>query len=177
VLRQLDLAGDADRVPLPSFDKSTDDRRPKADWPIHLGRPDVVLFEGWCVGMRAQPEAALRLPVNDLERDSDEDGSWRRYVNDQLRTTYRDLFARLDLLVLLRVPDMRSVFEWRGLQERALIARVGRTAQTMSPAQIRRFVMHYERLTRHALVEMPARADLQLSIGADHQIAAIQGRG
>ena len=47
-----------------SFDKAIDDRRPRRAWPVHEGSADYVLFEGWCVGARAQSAAALALPVN-----------------------------------------------------------------------------------------------------------------
>ena len=38
--------------------------------------------------------------------------------------------------------------------------------------EIQRFVQHYERITRHALMEMPERADYLLELGADHGIFA-----
>ncbi|MGZ3267744.1 MAG: kinase, partial [Croceibacterium sp.] len=81
---------------LPIFDKATDDRAPGTR---HVEGPvDVVLFEGWCVGAAPQSAAALREPVNTLERDEDPRGTWRREVNRRLATDYAELFARIDLL-------------------------------------------------------------------------------
>ena len=35
---------------IPKFDKSIDDRCRKKNWTIVLKKPDIVIFEGWCVG-------------------------------------------------------------------------------------------------------------------------------
>ena len=173
VLDRLCAATAESRTPLPSFDKSTDDRRPSSAWRVHAGRPDIIVFEGWCVGARPQPPTALVAAINELERVNDPAGHWRCYVNDRLAGEYRPLFERLDLLLMLKVPGMHKVFEWRALQERKLIAEVGRTAATLSPAELRTFIMHYERLTLHTLEEMPARADLCMEIDDSHQICAV----
>ena len=172
-LNRLRNATDSNLTPLPTFDKASDDRRPATDWPVFCGRPDILLFEGWCVGATPQPEAALFDPVNALERDEDTDGRWRSYVNRQLETDYRRLFAELDRLIFLRVPDMDRVLEWRTLQEQKLAATAGAGRHVMDAAAIRRFVMHYERLTRHTLAELPARADVTLSLNDHHGFGPI----
>ncbi|WP_323846937.1 phosphoribulokinase [Microbulbifer magnicolonia] len=156
-------------IPLPLFDKSVDDRAPRADWPIHRGSADIVLFEGWCVG--ARPWQGPDDPINTLEQREDPHGIWRNYVNEQLTGPYRALFARLDLLLMLKVPDMECVLEWRRLQERKLRARSG---GGMSDDELERFVQHYERITRNLLSEMPARADCVFELGRDHQIERLR---
>lgn len=172
-LNRLRNAAESDLTPLPAFDKASDDRRPAEDWLVFHGRPDILLFEGWCVGATPQPEAALREPMNELERDEDADGRWRSYVNRQLKTDYRRLFAKLDRLIFLRVPGMDRVLEWRTLQEQKLAANAGAGRHVMDAAAIRRFVMHYERLTRLNLADLPARADLTLSLTDDHGFGTI----
>jgi len=104
-------------TPLPRFDKATDNPAPPSAWPHLTGPVDVLLFEGWCVGARPQPDADLAIPVNALERDEDPDGRWRAYVNDQLKNAYADLFSKLDLLVFLQAPDFDVVAGWRLEQE------------------------------------------------------------
>lgn len=157
-------------VRLPRFDKSTDDPKPEADWPLVDKPVDVVLLEGWCVGARPQDADALETPVNDLEREYDPDGSWRRAVNDALDGPYRDLFARLDRLVFLAAPDFSVVRQWRTQQEHGLKHRLKREGKrgshVMNDAEIGRFVQYYERLTRHILASMPAYADLTLHLDA-----------
>lgn len=174
-LRALQAAAPHTLTPLPAFDKARDDRKPSTDWPVFRGRPDVIVFEGWCVGTSPQSDEALIEPVNELERDEDADGAWRRHVNQRLRAEYAELFGELDRLVMLKVPGMASVFEWRGLQERKLAARVapGESHRLMDAAAIRRFIMHYERLTRHNLDEMPGRADLTLYLDEAHRFTRI----
>lgn len=162
-------------TPLPRFDKARDEPAPRAHWPRFQGRPDVVLFEGWCVGTPPQREDALREPVNALERDEDPDGRWRRYVNQRLAEDYAELFRELDRLVLLQVPALASVFEWRTLQERKL-AEAGPRYQAMEAAALRRFVLHYERLTLHNLDQLPGRADLVLYLDPQHRFTRVEAR-
>ena len=45
----------------------------------------------------------------------------------------------------------------------------------MSDAEVERFVMHYERITRHILSEMPGRADLTIALGARREVLALNG--
>lgn len=156
-----------DSVALPRFDKATDDPLPKFRWPIWNGRCDVVLFEGWCVGARPQRSSQLSEPVNGLERLEDSTGEWRWYVNRQLGGHYQQLFAELDLLVLLRPPNFEHVLAWREQQEAALRSRENAPG-AMAPTAVRRFVMHFERLTRFIWAEMPSRADAVIDLCPDH---------
>ncbi len=172
LLKALKTAKEGNEIPLPAFDKATDDRRPRQMWPTWRGAVDIVLFEGWCVGARPQPEAALHEPISDFERYEDPDGCWRRYVNAQLEKTYPPLFALLDRLVMLKVPNMACVFRWRLEQEREL-ARQGHALRIMDEVALERFIQHYRRLTLWMLEEMPHRADVVLTLGEDHQIHAI----
>jgi len=178
-------SADPERVTrIPVFDKSIDDRCPDSVWQEWVGGADLIVLEGWCVGARPQPDAALREPVNTLERDEDPDGIWRRYVNEQLRGPYQTLFSRLDLLLMLCVPSMDAVYEWRSLQEKKLAERVQylHDAQPPDPLrimdghEIKRFIQHYERLTRAMLEELPERADLTLFLNENHKIAEIRLR-
>lgn len=151
-------------VALPSFDKSRDDRRPLDQWPTVHAPVQVILLEGWCVGAIPQADAAMLEPVNALERDFDADGTWRRFVNHSLAGPYQPLFAMLDVLILLKAPDFDIVYRWRLEQEHKLreqvIAEGGDLSRVMDDQQVKHFISHYERLTRHILLEMPSRADV-----------------
>ncbi len=155
-------------VELPSFDKALDDRRPPGHGRVAPAGTRVLLLEGWCVGALPQPGAALREPANAHEREHDADGRWRRHVNDALAGDYQRLFARLDELWLLQAPGWESVLEWRIGQERKLRERLAaegtRGARAMDDAEVARFIANYERLTRHILAEMPARADVVIRV-------------
>ena len=80
----------------------------------------------------------------------------------------------LNPLIFLQAPDFDCVYEWRALQENKLRAHTG---HGMDETQLRRFIMHYERLTRFILAEMPGRADTVLELGRDHEITRLRGRG
>jgi D-glycerate 3-kinase len=169
-LRLLDAVHSGEDVVLPRFDKATDDPAP-AGTPVR-GALDVLIFEGWCVGARAQDDTALAHPVNALEAERDPDLTWRRFANLALATDYADLFARIDRLVLLAAPGFEVVRDWRIQQENDLRARAGDDARTMSDDEIGIFIQHYERLTRHILSDMPAYADLTLRLDEHRRLKA-----
>ncbi len=152
---------------LPRFDKAVDDRAPVR----RMVEPqiEVVLLEGWCVGAVPQPADDLRRPVNDLERYEDAEGVWRREVNRRLATDYAELFARPELLVMLEVESFDMVRANRALQEQKLAASNPEGSAIMDDAALDRFLMHYERLTRWMLEEMPGRADVVIPIGPDQR--------
>ena len=154
-------------VAVPRFDKAIDDRAP--DGEMALPPIDVILFEGWFVGAVPQPASALREPVNRLEAEEDPDGIWRREVNRRLATDYAELFARIDLLVMLKVPDFDAVRRNRALQEDKLRARNPDAPGLMDAAALKRFLDQDERLTLHMFKEMPARADILIPIGPEQR--------
>ena len=77
-----------DRVPLPVFDKASDDRAAIQHWRMSDPGTELIILEGWCVGLSPQPTAQLGLSVNDLEREQDADLVWRQTINQQLSGTY-----------------------------------------------------------------------------------------
>ncbi len=159
---------------VPRFDKGRDTRLPPSRWGRIARRPDLVILEGWCVGVPPQSPSALRRPLNSLERDEDNDARWRTWVNEQLTRSYVPLWRRLDRLVMLQAPDYPIVRRWRDEQERAL--RMRRAPRAMSPAALRRFLMYYERLSRQALRTLPAIADLRLVLDSNRRVRQLVAR-
>ncbi|MCW9005006.1 MAG: hypothetical protein OQK70_07075, partial [Gammaproteobacteria bacterium] len=104
-------------ISIPVFDKAMDDLLPEDQWRSVEQPVDIILFEGWCVDACAQDEIKLEQAINELELKEDADAVWRRYVNQQLAGSYKTLFEKIDYLIMLKVPDMASVYEWRNLQE------------------------------------------------------------
>ncbi|MDB5439383.1 MAG: cytosolic protein [Caulobacteraceae bacterium] len=158
-LETLDALSVPGETRLPRFDKAADDCRPRDAWEVFHGPADVVLLEGWCLGVRPQPDNRLAPPINALEREEDADGIWRRHVNAALAGHYQALFGRLDRLALLVAPSFETVLAWRGEQEAKLRQSLADPARTMDQAGLARFIQHYERLTRWAAEDLPARAD------------------
>ncbi|HEX6834853.1 MAG TPA: kinase [Rudaea sp.] len=159
---------------IPRFDKGRDTRVPPSRWREVRQRPDLIVLDGWCVGVPPQSAAALRRPINTLEETEDADARWRTWVNEQLAAHYVPLWERLDRLVLLQAPDFDVVSQWRDQQERAL--RQNGAPHAMSPAVLRRFVMHYERLSRQALKELPARADIRIVLDEQRRVRRVIDR-
>lgn len=154
---------------VPVFDKAIDDRLPAKQSRIVTGPVDLVLFEGWCVGAKAQPEETLHEAINSLEKEEDSGQVWRNYVNQQLQQDYKQLFDELDMLIMLKVPDMASVLEWRSEQEQKLAKTTTLSDhKIMDSSALKRFIMHYERLTRYMLKEMPNRADIVCELNSEH---------
>lgn len=163
-------------ISLPRFDKAQDERKPQAEWPQQTTPVDVIILEGWCVGALPQQRDALEKPINQLESDEDPQGHWRQYVNQQLAGRYQRLFSTLDFLIMLKAPSMEAIEEWRWLQEEKLIMATGGTGEgLMNHTQVKRFIQHYERLTRHILDEMPPRANLVFHLNPNHQIDKMTG--
>lgn len=169
-LRQLD--GD-ECLALPRFDKASDDRAAEVRWPVVKGPIDLIILEGWCVGTKSQSDAELAEPVNALERNEDTDGSWRKYVNDQLRDRYEPAFREIDYLVFLRAPSFAAIRRWRIEQEEKLAAVAAvDAAGVMDTGQIDRFLQFYERLTRANLASLPSRANQVFDLDEAHSISS-----
>ncbi|WP_340678684.1 kinase [Paraglaciecola sp.] len=162
------------QIPIPRFDKSTDNPYPEAEWPIIQGPVDVVIFEGWCWGVEAQHPVDLFTTVNDLEASEDQFGLWRRHVNKQLINSYQPLYALMDCWLMFKAPDFSNVYTWRLEQEEKLIATSpkGQHSGLMTPSQIKRFIQFYQRLTEHGLRTLPDKCDEVFSLDATRKIVA-----
>ena len=156
---------DGGSVRVPVFDKAKDDRvgNRRIDGPITR-----VIVEGWCVGASPMPGAPEDVPINNLERDQDLKGDWRRYINNALETAYGDLVNRFDQLAYLKVPNMAAVRRWRLAQEQSLPA-----ASRKSIGEINQFVAHYERLTLWMIEDVPTRAHLVVHLGEGHEVTSV----
>jgi len=170
VLAALPSASDKLPVLHPRFDKGRDTRVPPSRWLRITRPPRLVIVEGWALGIRPQLQATLATPINDLEREEDADGEWRKWVNKQLRG-YQPLWRKFDALIVLQAPSWDIVRQWRGEQEQALLARHAPLA--MDAATMERFLMHFERLSRHALATLPAQADTCVEYDDDRHVTGL----
>ena len=57
---------------LPKFNKAADDRFKKELWYSINKRPDVIIFEGWCIGARPQKNYQLKKHINSVEKLNDQ---------------------------------------------------------------------------------------------------------
>ncbi|UNI21895.1 Glycerate 3-kinase [Purpureocillium takamizusanense] len=165
---------------IPHYDKAAfngqGDRRPASTWtPVNnnsesphndnddgdvhdqrQGPVQVVILEGWCVGFRALPPAAVearwRAAAAATPSPSRSGGSTLRnhalehllFVNERLRAYDDALTDRLDAFVHVDSEDVGYVYAWRLEQEEALRRdRGGDPAAGMTPEQVVRFVDGY----------------------------------
>ena len=83
-------------------------------------KPDIIIFEGWCVGATPQKNKDLIKPINLLEKEKDKRKIWRNKVNNELKMKYKKIFNLIELIIFLKVPSFKHVFKWRLLQEKKL---------------------------------------------------------
>ncbi|MDT8398361.1 MAG: hypothetical protein RQ899_07080 [Pseudomonadales bacterium] len=159
-------------VAIPRFNKALDDREAESRWPRLHGPMDVIILEGWCLSIPEQDEAALQEALNELESGEDPQGHWRAYVNQALKNDYHRLYDLIDYLIMLKAPAFELVYQWRQQQEDKLADRHTDLNHTrvMSRSQLKRFIQHYERLTRHGLLTLPARADVVFELSEQQTI-------
>ncbi|TNJ35356.1 kinase [Arenimonas terrae] len=163
-LATLDALRRGDAVALPRFDKLADTRRPPSRWIQPARLPQLLVFEGWFLKTPPESDAALRAPINALEREHDADGRWRQWCNSALGD-YAPLWQRLDWLTWLQPPGFETVPGWRWQQERRMQSqRPGHAA--MSRAQVGDFLQGFERVGRQALRTLPALADRVVALDA-----------
>jgi len=160
-------------VLVPRFDKSKDDRFPKKYWQKVKQQPKIIIFEGWCVGARPQQNKNLLKPINILEKKHDLNLKWRLRVNIELKNTYKKIFSKINTLIFLKVPSFDCVYEWRLLQEKKLKL-TSKGKKTMSPLQVREFIMYYERITMHMLNDLQNKAHVVLYLDKQHRFNKIK---
>ena len=161
------------KIKIPKFDKSIDDRVPKKKWLYIKKKPDIVIFEGWCVGVEAQSKKDLSYPLNSLEKKKDKNKIWRTRVNHEIKKNYKKIFNLIDKYVFLKVPSFKYVFKWRLLQEEKLrITSSGK--KTMSNTEIKNFIMFYERLTKHMLKKFSKKSDCTITIDNKHRLKSLR---
>ena len=143
-------------VNIPRFNKATDDRFPESAWEPVEGPVDIVILEGWCLGVRPETELQLKLAVNVLEEREDPQAVWRSCVNKIIAERFLPLYSRVDQWLMLQAPSFNCVFQWRLEQEQKLARKLPLEASSkvMNEVEIARFIQHFQRLTEHCLAEL-----------------------
>ena len=138
-----------------------------------LKKPDIVIFEGWCVGAKAEKETGLIKPINELERQEDKNLIWRKKVNYELKNNYKKIFSLIDILIFLKVPSFDHVYKWRLLQEKKL-KKKSRGKKIMNNIQVKKFIMFYERITLNMLKTLGSIAKVLINIDTRHRLSSIK---
>lgn len=152
------------------FDKKTDNPSPKQQYQKINYKPDIILFDGWCLGAKPQTEKELLIPINQLEAEEDKDLTWRRFVNQQLATNYKELFAMIDFQIFLKIPFFDKVYQWRLKQEEKLIDNFSDSTILLQADNMHRFISHFERITRSMLLDAALYSDVILNVNHNQNI-------
>ena len=160
----------------PKFNKAIDDRCKKSSWYKIKSKPDVVIFEGWCVGAKAQTNKQLKKPINSLERFYDKRSEWRLHVNNQLKTKYKKLFEQLDGLLYLKAKNFKMLKNWRLKQERKLWVQTKnkKNLKIMSSDDIINFMQTYQRITQQMFKDALKSSSIIMNLNSNHQIQNIK---
>lgn len=160
------------KLKLPNFNKAIDDRFPKNKWNTINKRPDVIIFEGWCVGARAETNKTLKKSINPMEKANDDKLVWRKYVNQQLKTKYKKLYSQLNCMIYLKAKNFSLLQKWRLKQEHKLWLKTKKKGghKIMSKGDVINFMQTYQRITQNMFKNMPKYASIILNLNSNHQI-------
>jgi D-glycerate 3-kinase len=166
-LTALDAIRTSNSVTIPRFDKSAHQGAGDRTTPEIVTNIDILLFEGWFVGVRPIESAAFDTappPIITAEHKT-----FARDINQQL-SNYLPLWERLDSLIVLYPQDYRYSLQWRKQAEHDMIAT---GLPGMTDIQIEEFVNYFWRALHPELFIKPLIAsselvDLVIEINADH---------
>tara|TARA_A100001011_G_scaffold384613_1_gene457490 strand:- start:254 stop:1183 length:930 start_codon:yes stop_codon:yes gene_type:complete len=160
------------RLRLPTFNKAIDDRFSKKYWYNLENKPDVIIFEGWCVGAKSERTNTLKIPINSMERSKDRKQIWRKFVNHQLKSKYKNLYSQLNCLIYLKAKNFSLLQKWRLKQERKLYIKSKKNLKLkiMNKQDVLNFMQTYQRITQNMFKNMPRYASIILNLNSNHQI-------
>ena len=160
------------RLKLPTFNKAIDDRFNKKKWYDLKNKPDVIIFEGWCVGARSENNNTLKKTINSMENTKDQKQIWRKYVNQQLKSKYKKLYSQLNCLIYLKAKNFSLLQKWRLKQERKLWLNSKRKSNSkiMSKSDVLNFMQTYQRITQNMFRNMPKYSSIIINLNSNHQI-------
>ena len=80
----------------------------------------------------------------------------------------------INKIIFLKVPSFNHVFKWRLLQEKKLRI-ISKGNKTMSERiKLKKFIMFYERLTKHMLKTLSYKASTVIKIDTQHRLKSIK---
>ncbi|MEG4207583.1 glycerate kinase [Microcoleus sp. Pol7_A1] len=163
-------------IEIPRFDKSACGGAGDRSQPEIISGADIVLFEGWFVGVNPVVDAKLNefLAGLPFPISTEGDCQFARDMNAKLHD-YLPLWNRLDRLIVLYPQDYRISQVWRNQAEQEMMA-AGKSG--MSEAEIHRFVEYFWKalhpeLFIKSMVEEGDRVDLVIEVLSDRTVGKI----
>jgi D-glycerate 3-kinase len=154
-------------IPVPRFDKSAWEGAGDRTQPEIVQDIDIILFEGWFVGVRPIDPAVFDNAPPPILTAAER--TFARDMNARLQD-YVPLWERLDRLMMLYPVDYRLSVQWRRQAEHDMIA-AGKSGMTDS--EIDEFVKYFWKslhpeLFIKPLTRNPRTVDLVIEINPDH---------
>ncbi|MEL4893924.1 glycerate kinase [Crocosphaera sp. Alani8] len=154
-------------ISIPRFDKSLWNGEGDRVEPEITNKPDIVLFEGWFLGVKPIKESEFNQPP--LPIKTEEDKQFARDINENLKT-YLPLWEKLDSLMVLYPKDYTCSKQWRkeAEQKMILLSKIG-----MNNRQVDEFVNYFwkalhPQLFVTPLAQNPHIVDLVITIDHNH---------
>ncbi|MDY6939113.1 MAG: glycerate kinase [Cyanobacteriota bacterium] len=159
-------------IEVPRFDKSLWNGEGDRIAPETIEGADIILFEGWFVGVRCIDPVVFDNPPHPIATAADI--AFAREMNQKL-AEYLPLWERLDRLLVLHPRDYRLSQKWRLQAEHQAISS-GKAG--MSDDEIREFVEYFWKslhpeLYIDPLTRNPEFVDLVVSVEADRTISRV----
>ena len=107
-----------------------------------------------------------------MEKAKDHNQIWRKYVNQQLKSKYKNLYSQLNCLIYLKAKNFNLLQKWRLKQERKLWLNSKRKSnlKIMSKGDVINFMQTYQRITQNMFRSVPKYASIILNLNSNHQI-------
>jgi D-glycerate 3-kinase len=107
-----------------------------------------------------------------MEKNKDKKKIWRKYVNQQLKSKYKNLYSQLNCLIYLRAKNFNLLQKWRLKQERKLLlsSKKNSKLKIMNKEDVLSFMQTYQRVTQNMFKNMPKYASIILNLNSNHQI-------
>ncbi|MGB3514176.1 MAG: glycerate kinase [Microcoleaceae cyanobacterium] len=159
-------------ISIPRFNKSLfNGAGDRSEWES-VSNVDIILFEGWFVGVRPIDDTVFDNPPLPIITEAD-----REFASDMNKKLqdYLPLWEKLDKLMVLYPTDYRFSKQWRLQAEKQMLAS-GKSG--MSDDKIEQFVEYFWKalhpeLFIKPLIKNPEFVDLVIEINADHSVEKI----
>ncbi len=168
ILNQLKKPNNSSQILIPRFDKSLHNGQGDRIESECIDHPDIVLFEGWFLGVRPINKNQFKnapLPIK-----TEEDQQFAKDINEQLKA-YLPLWEQLDRLIILYPQDYHLSKQWRKQAETKMRSS-GKTG--MSDQEVDEFVDYFwkalhPQLFITPLAKNPHLVDLVITIDKHHR--------
>ncbi|BAQ65390.1 glycerate kinase [Geminocystis sp. NIES-3709] len=158
---------------IPRFDKSLYNGMGDRVAFEKVGQGDIIILEGWFVGMQPVSETAFINPPYPIISEEDKQFA---FDNNKRLKKYLSLWEKLDYFMILKPKDYRYSLKWRKEAEHKMIKQ-GKTG--MSDMEIEQFV-HYFWKALHPEIYLPPLlnnsqyTDLIININTHHSIESVK---